>query len=55
MNKAKNYFGFRWACKKGHLEIIKYLFETFKDTEMNKANNYYGFIIACINGHLEIL
>ena len=36
MNKAYNYFGFVWACDNGHLEIIKYLYEIFKDENMNK-------------------
>ena len=43
MIKADSYYGFRYACKYGHIEIVKYLWETFKDHEMNKAENYYGF------------
>ena len=31
MNKANNYFGFRWVCVNGNFRIIKYLWETFKD------------------------
>ena len=31
MNKADNYFGFMWACERGHIKIVKYLWETFKD------------------------
>ena len=40
MNKADNYLGFNWTCNNGHIEIVKYLVETFKDPEMNKAKNY---------------
>ena len=39
----------------GNIEIVKYLWETFKDPEMNKADKYYGFIEACENGHIEIV
>ena len=32
MNKATDFYGFRWACKNGHIEVVKYLCETFRDT-----------------------
>ena len=35
--------GFNEHCDKGHIEIIKYLCETFKDPEMNKDKTYFGF------------
>ena len=47
MNKAENYDGFRWSCKYGYIEIVKYLCETFKDPEMNKSENYFGFVYSC--------
>ena len=37
MNKSDNYYGFKHACKNGHLEIIKYLCGTFKNDKMNEA------------------
>ena len=39
MNKANNYYGFRIACKNGHIEIVKYLVENINDFDMYKANN----------------
>ena len=47
MNNANNYDGFRWACENGHIEIVKYLWDTFKDPKMNKSKNYFGFRLAC--------
>ena len=32
--------GFKEHCENGHIEIVKYLCDTFKDPEMNKAKNY---------------
>ena len=29
MNEEHNYFGFRIACQNGHVELVKYLYETF--------------------------
>ena len=29
MIKISNYIGFREACENGHIEILKYLWETF--------------------------
>ena len=31
MIKSKNYRGFQYACHCGRIEIVKYLWETFKD------------------------
>ena len=39
------------ACLSGYLDIVKYLYETFKDKEMNKA----GFDLACYKNHLDIV
>ena len=47
MNKTNNYYGFMYACENGHDNVVKYLWETFKDLEMNKSNNYQGFRMAC--------
>ena len=55
MNKEDNYLGFNWACDNGHIEILKYLCETFKDYEMIKSNNNMGFIHAQLNGHVEVV
>ena len=55
MIKANNYLVFRWSCEKKHIEIVKYLWETFKDPEMNKSYNYYGFRWACCLGQIEIV
>ena len=55
MNKSYNHIGFKWACKNGYIEIVKYLCEIFKDPEMNKNNIYLGFEAACVNEHIEIV
>ena len=55
MNKADNYYGFIRSCRFGHIEMVKYLWETFKDPEMNKINDYYGFTKACEYGYVKIV
>ena len=47
MNKADNYNRFRLVCYNGHIKIVKYLLETFKDPKMYKADNYFGFRLSC--------
>ena len=47
MNKIDVYLGFKKACKSGHIEIVKYLLETFKDPDMYKYKYYFGFGRAC--------
>ena len=55
MNSYEYYCGFRCACYNGHLEVIKYLCETFDDKRMNSSYKYYGFKCACENGHLDVV
>lgn len=53
--------GFKWACKKGHLDVVKFLTtapELIKagHTFVNiHASNEWGFLWACANGDLEVV
>lgn len=53
----QNDFVFRMACKKGYLEVIKYLLTSEELTEHSDihANNELGLRKACEFGHLEII
>lgn len=45
--------GFRAACKKGHLEVVKFL---VSDPRVDIAARYHeGFRNACEMGHLEVV
>ena len=44
---------FRWACENGHLEVAKWLIETFEGIDIHAVNEY-AFRGACENGHLEV-
>ena len=48
-----NEYAFRWACVKGHLEVAKWLIETFEGIDIH-AENDQAFRWACENGHLEV-
>ena len=52
-------YGFRIACFKGHLDIVKYLTMLYKDTHHNMidihARDDYGFKKACEFGHLDVV
>ena len=45
--------GFRWACRNGHIDVIRYLVQ---NTYINiHANNEEGFTWACENGHIDVV
>ena len=57
---AKNELGFLYACTNGHLNIVIYLINLYKNdnkyTIVNiHANNESGFRLACLNGHLHVV
>ena len=37
MNKANDYYGFKYAYKNVYIEILEYLCKIFKDPEMNEC------------------
>jgi hypothetical protein len=52
--------GFRWACIKGHYNIVRYLIELYKsDSTCSPINinayNEDGFRWACTHGYYEIV
>ena len=40
-------YGFKQHCENRHIEIVKYLCETFKDPKINKVDDYFGFRLVC--------
>ena len=54
---ADNDNGFRLACSRGHLEVVKYLLTgtDLKEHANIHADNDLGFRWACANGQLEIV
>ena len=44
---------FQWSCRNGHLEVVKWLVETFDDIDVH-AENEEAFILSCVHGYLEI-
>ena len=51
---AENEEGFRWACYKGHLNIVQYLLENNFNIDVH-AYNENGFIWACKNGYSAVV
>ncbi len=52
--------GFRWACDKGHYDIVQYLVELYKTGPIYKPINIhafkeFSFDLACMNGHYSIV
>ena len=46
---------FRYACKKGHLEIAQWLYTAFQLTvDDARSNDNFAFRYACIYGHLDM-
>lgn len=46
---------FRWACYSGHLEVAKYLVESFGLTgEDIRDYDNFAFRYSCTGGHLEV-
>ena len=51
---ADNEKGFRFACWKGHLNVVQYLLENNFNIDVH-ADNEYGFKWACYFGHLNVV
>ena len=49
--------GFRYACDKGHLEVVKYLLTSDELVEKPNINveNDYPFTVACMRGDFELV
>ena len=46
----------RWACEKGHLDVVQYLCKTFELTvEDIRSCDNLALQLACENGHLKII
>jgi len=46
-------WAFRWACKKGHIEVAKWLFEQDPKIDIHACSEW-AFQGACENGHMEV-
>lgn len=54
IRKYDNTYVFGCACSRGHLDVARFLFETFPDIDI-RANSNYAFWVACIYNRLEIV
>ena len=45
---------FQWSCRNGHLEVAKWLVETFDDIDVH-VDDEYVFRWSCYNGQLEVV
>jgi len=53
--QSENNKALRWACIYGHLEVTKWLVDTFELTIHDvRSENNCAFRYACSNGHLEV-
>ena len=53
--KLNEYGVFKFCCKNGYFEIVKWIYNIRKDYKMIEANNYSGFTHAYYNGNFEIV
>jgi len=53
--RSENNDAFRCACLNGHLELVKWIFDTFELTiDDARSVNNWAFRNACINCYLRI-
>jgi len=53
--KSNNNYAFHIACQYEHLEVLKWLVDTFGLTIIDERGQiFYAFRWACSNGHLEV-
>ena len=46
---------FKWCCGDGHLEVAKWIHQTFQISGREALVDYnYAFKVSCENGHLEV-
>lgn len=50
---AKNVSVFGWPCYRGHIDILKWLYDIDRNI-INKVDKLRAFTGACVNGHIEI-
>ncbi len=49
-----NEYAFRWSCKNGYLDLVKWLWKISDEKIDIHADNEYAFRWSCKNGYLDV-